>query len=148
MSQQPPSAQQINPFNDLDGGAAEANLLGKTPHEAAALLEENSLRYSEDYTWMGPQAFLYYVDALQIYLESDRSRGDHEIAYSMIQTLRLRLSFDGKAIADAVPAMRRFCGRVEADFERLGFPKMFRARLTRRVSELESEIQRVTESSA
>ena len=113
------------------------NLLDKTVAEATALLEENSCRYSQDYGHMGPEAFVFYVEALANYLDSRGSDEDGDFAYFMIRTFTDRLKWDGMEIAAAVPTMRRFCARAVADFERLGFEEKYRKRLGRRVAEFE-----------
>ena len=138
-----PSEAEINPFgdDDLDGACAVANLLGKSAEEAAALLADNSIRYQEDYLWIGPVAFCYYVRALLLYLESEESAEDYDFAYTVIQLFRTRLTNDRADVAPAIPIMREFCATTSAHFTRLGFPEKYRPRLPRRIAELESTIE-------
>ena len=138
-----PSEAEINPFgdDDLDGAFAAQNLLGKSVQEAAALLAENSMHYQEDYQWMGPVAFCFYVRALLLYLESDESSEDYDFAYAVIQLFRTRLTNDRADVAPAIPIMREFCSTTSAHFTRLGFPEKYRLRLPRRIAELEATIE-------
>jgi hypothetical protein len=62
-----PTETQLNPFPaDLDGKVVVEHLLGKSVHDAALLLEENSAYYQEDYLWMGAAAFCFYAPALVV----------------------------------------------------------------------------------
>ncbi len=142
-----PTEKEINPFDDLDGRKAAANLVGKDVREAANLLKVNSMCYGEDYSWMGPTAFCYYAPALVEYLRSKESDMDMHFAYFMPSTFRHRLDHDKEAVMAAVPTMREFCACVETDFDRLNFDDDYRRRFYNRVRELEAAIDRVSHSS-
>lgn len=139
-----PTEQEINPWGDVtDGWVAVCNLLGKSTDQAANLLVENSDDYAEDYLWMGPVAFCYYIGALNQYLGSADSDGDFEFAYSTIQLFCSRVADDQEQVKSAIPQMLRFCRVTVASFHRLGVPGKYEGRIARRVQELESAIAKL-----
>ena len=139
-----PGAADFDPWGGcLDAGVAARNLVGKSVEEAALLLSENALRYTEDYLWMGPVAFCFYAPATLLHLRSPACDDDPDFALSMISIFRSRVQNDGPAVLAAVPVMREFCAVARDEFDRLGFPAKQRARLPRRVAELESAIASV-----
>lgn len=135
-----PTEEQINPYGDLDGDVAVRNLLGKNVREALALLRENSDRYSEDYLWMGAQAFDYYVQALIEYLATDEARDDAQFVNAMLSTFRLRVEQDGPASRPAIAKMREFYRNALSDSERHGLDEDERRTFDRRVARLEAAI--------
>lgn len=146
MQNSVPTERQLNPFaDDLEGKYVIEHLLGKSLSEATALLRKNSCYYGEDYTWMGPEAFVFYVQALLDYLKSQDSDGDGDFAYSMISTFRSRLDNDGLTIESAIPIMREFCSQTELDFDRLQFEAKYKNRLPRRIQEFEKAVSRISE---
>lgn len=58
-----PTAEELNPYDDLDGRVACRHFLGKSLAEAEALFRENEIYYQEDLMWMGAKAFCFYVQA-------------------------------------------------------------------------------------
>lgn len=137
----PPTKKQLSPVpENLDGQCVVSHLLGKNVIEAAALLEENSAYYSDDYLWMGEEAFCYYCPALVLYLRSDAATGDELFAYGMLGTLRHRLDRDGLRIVPALSTIEEFCSIVEGQSTRFGIDENYARRVGRRVTELRSRI--------
>ena len=96
-----PTAEQLNPFDDLDGRAAVRRFLGKTMVEAEALFRENSMLYQEDLMWMGPEAFKYYFPAAVSYIQSEASQGDEDMVRCLASVIDFRLDGDRESV-DAV----------------------------------------------
>ncbi len=137
----PPSEIQLCPIpEDLDGQQVVKHLLGKDVPGAVRLLEENSLYYQEDYSWMGPEAFCYYADALVSYLESPAANNDVGFAYGMLHTFRHRLDTDGNAVRPAYLQIKKFCEIVRRDCERLGFDDDYQKRAANRTREIEERL--------
>ena len=137
----PPTKNQLNPVPEfLDGKIVVEHLLGKTVEDAVALLEENDLTFSEDYMWMGPEAFCYYAPALVRYLQSDAANGDDLFPYHMLITFRLRLDEDGARVAAVFPTIEEFCKIVEEQSDRLGFSEDGVRRARRRIAEVRSRL--------
>jgi len=137
-----PTKDQLNPFpEDLDGRVVVQNLLGKNLDGALALLEENSARFQEDYTWMGAEAFVFYSPALVRYLRTSSATGDYLFAYFMLSTFKHRLDHDGVRIASAFPVIEEFCVVLEEDRARLGFDDDYTERARRRISEVRTIIE-------
>lgn len=137
-----PTKEQLNPFpEDLDGRVVVQNLLGKNLDEAVALLEENSARFQEDYTWMGAEAFVYYSPALVRYLRTAAAAGDYVFAYFMLSTFKHRLDHDGVHIAPAFPVIEEFCVILEEDRARLGFDDDYSERARRRIAEVKTKME-------
>lgn len=136
-----PTETQLNPFPaDLDGKVVVDHLLGKSVHDAALLLQENSTYYQEDYLWMGPAAFCFYAPALVAYLRSAAADGDMEFAYGMLHTFRHRLEHERAHFDRAIPVIREFCSIMTNNFGRLGFDDNYKSRALRRIDEIEAVI--------
>ncbi len=137
-----PTKEQINPIpEDLDGRVVVKNLHGKSVNDAVALLEENSIRFQEDYTWMGPEAFVCYSPALVLYLRTPSADGDFVFAYFMLSTFKRRLEHDGASIAQAFPVIEEFCAVLEDNQTRLGFDDDYTMRARRRITEVKTKIE-------
>jgi hypothetical protein len=137
-----PTKEQLNPFpDDLDGRVVVENLAGKSVDGAVALLEGNSTRFQEDYTWMGAEAFVYYSPALVRYLRTSAAAGDYVFAYFMLSTFKHRLDHDGALIASAFPVIEEFCAVLEEDRARLGFDDDYTKRARRRIAEVKTKIE-------
>ncbi|MBX3356721.1 MAG: hypothetical protein KF724_13585 [Phycisphaeraceae bacterium] len=72
-------------YGDLDEQRACRHLLRKSIQEAAGMLEDNFLRYQEDYMWMGPVAFCYYVDAMIGYITTTGDAEELRIYHSICE---------------------------------------------------------------
>jgi hypothetical protein len=59
-----PTSDDFNIFNSLDEETASKHFLNKTLIEAQALFREDGLTYCQDFMWMGPKAFNFYIEAL------------------------------------------------------------------------------------
>jgi hypothetical protein len=137
-----PTKEQLNPFvEDLDGRAVVEHLLGKSVDDAVALLEENSAYFQEDYTWMGPEAFVYYSPALVRYLRSTAASDDYLFAYFMLTTFKHRLDHDGIRIVSAFSVIEDFCVLLEEESARLGFDENYAMRARRRIAEVKTKIE-------
>ncbi len=128
---------------DLDGQRVIKHLLGKDVQAAVALLEDNSWRYSEDYLWMGPEAFCYYAPALVQFLRSKAADGESLFPYSMLSTFRFRLDRDGAAIKAAIPIIREFYEIVRNEGDRLGLDADYQRRAHNRIREIEARIEKI-----
>ena len=88
-----PTESDFVVHGSLDEKAACGRMLGKTKGEVRMLLEENFLRYQEDFMWMGPAAFCYYIDAMIDYITSSYDRDE---AWTYVRVCDFRLG-DGMA---------------------------------------------------
>ncbi len=87
-----PSEHEINPIAaDLDGQVAVRNFLGRTIDGAVELLWENSLHYFEDFVWMGPVAFRYYLPAITKFIGNPEFHAGADDVNCAISTLKIRL---------------------------------------------------------
>jgi len=105
-----PTAQEINPHRDLDGGEACAHFLGRSLDEAEALFQENSLYYQEDLMWMGPVAFRYYLPAVANYVRGDTATNDSDFVAHFVSTLELRLEHEPQELLSVADQLAALCG--------------------------------------
>jgi hypothetical protein len=75
-------------YGDLDEISACQNFLGKTKLEAKEMLISDFLRYQEDFMFMGPVAFNFYIDCLIDALKKDFSV-DNALAFCRLCEYRL-----------------------------------------------------------
>jgi hypothetical protein len=109
-----PTAKEINPFDDLDGRAAEKNLLGKSVAQVVVMLESNPLYYVADFMWIGPRAFAFYFPSVVTVAEK---YADADFINSVCGTLEIRL--ENKAIpSDARAGVHHFCKIVLQEYDR------------------------------
>jgi hypothetical protein len=113
-----PTKEEINPFGDLDGNAVEAKLLGKSVEELVAMLEDNSIYYSELFLWMGPKAFVYYFPAALHYGASDVASKDADFVNCMLGNINFRLKHDREAINSVFPILIEFVDLVLDEYSR------------------------------
>ena len=98
----PPSRREINPCpGDLDGDYAEKNWLGKSINDGVEMLRTNALHYGEDFMYMGPTAFAYYMESAVRYALSQESSEDSDFASAFFDRIEFRFSEDAKAMACA-----------------------------------------------
>jgi hypothetical protein len=107
-----PTAQEINPFNDLDGRCAERHFLGKTLEDAEALFKESSITYQEHLMFMGPVAFRFYVHAAAKYIRSDAAEGDSDIINCFAGILEHRLEFEPEELHAVAESLASICAYV------------------------------------
>jgi hypothetical protein len=88
-----PTAEELNPFDDLDGRVACRHFLGKSLAEAEALFRENEIYYQEDLMWMGAKAFCFYVQAAMNYVRRERTKPAAFLAH-LTSTLEFRIEAD------------------------------------------------------
>lgn len=78
-----PTESDFVVYGDLDEKSACRKLLGKSTDEVRSMLEDDFIQIQEDFMFMGPAAFCYYIDAMIDYItssyDSDESRTYHEI---------------------------------------------------------------------
>jgi len=87
-----PTKREINPYpGDLDGDYAEKNWFGISLEEGAKNIETNALHYGEDFTYMGPVAFAFYLQSAVIYANSESSREDSDFANCFIGLIESKL---------------------------------------------------------
>ena len=90
-----PSRRDIVPIEgDLDAEWACRNFLGKSLEEAEGFVRHNSPSSAEDFMWMGPVAFRFYVDAAINYVKSEHATGDSDFIAFLATTLEHRLRGD------------------------------------------------------
>ena len=99
-----PSEVEINPYGDQDGGVAVQNWLGKTIEEGVAIIARNPIRYQEDFSHMGIQAFGYYIESVWLYLRSDSSRNEEDFIHGILQAIQARIEECGQG-QDALRAV-------------------------------------------
>jgi hypothetical protein len=87
-----PTPEDFNIFNSLDEETASRHFLNKTLTEAQSLFCDNSLAYCQDLMWMGPRAFVYYVEALFNYIKSDDALGDSDVVNCFVSVVEYRLN--------------------------------------------------------
>lgn len=75
-------------YGDLDEINECQNFLGKTKLEAKEILISDFLRYQEDFMFMGPVAFNFYIDCLIDALKKDFSV-DNALAFCRLCAYRL-----------------------------------------------------------
>ncbi len=107
-----PTAEEINPHKDLDGQWAEKNFSGKTIDEITELLKEDSLKYQEDFMWMGPKAFEFYLPAVFNYISSPFSEGDIDFISCMLGNFSFRLKNEGKNLKSALPVINNIVNYI------------------------------------
>ena len=96
MSGNIPTFLDISPTNGLclDEKAAARHFFGKSITDAAKMISENPIYYTEYFKYMGPVGFNYYLNALLIYLNSKNNSFDDILIISLIQTVELRLKYE------------------------------------------------------
>lgn len=102
-----PSVLDISPSNgmDLDERTALKHFHGLTQEQATALLRENPLHYLEDFFYMGPVAFAFYVPAvLALITEGGLGEPDGGEWDAVVSVAELRLQF-GILPLEMVPVM-------------------------------------------
>ena len=119
MTQSLPTADEINPFDDLDGRVAQKNYLGKTLEQVVEMLESNP-SYVDDFMWMGPKAFAFYIPAVLVFAARTE---DADFISSICGTLEFRLEYNQFPEAARLNAMRLCrlivtqCDQFEVDSE-------------------------------
>ncbi len=88
-----PTAEELNPYDDLDGRVACRHFLGKSLAEAEALFRENEIYYQEDLMWMGSQAFCFYVQAAMNHVRREPTKPAAFLA-GLTSTLEFRIETD------------------------------------------------------
>jgi hypothetical protein len=109
-----PTADDFNNFNSLDEKTASKHFLNKTLTEAQALFRENSLTYCQDFMWMAPRAFNFYLEALFNYLKSDDSTGDNDIVNCLPSVVEYR--WDDEEFSSAADRVRMMIDYVIANY--------------------------------
>ena len=107
-----PTAQEIDPYNSLDGRAACQHFLGKNLDEAEALFREAPLYYQEDLMFMGPVAFRYYVQAAIRHIQSEAATGDSDIVSCLASILDFRQEYEPAELVAIAIQLASACGYV------------------------------------
>ena len=113
-----PTAQEINPFDDLDGQCAEQHFLGKSLEEAEALFRESSITYQEDLMFIGPIAFRFYIHAALNYIRSDAATGDLDIINCLAGILQHRLEFESVELLAIAGPLASICAYIIEHYNR------------------------------
>lgn len=116
MSQILPTANEINPFGDLDGLTAQKHFLGKSLDQVVAILAENST-YVDDFMWMGPKAFTFYLPAVLSFAEDHASEGQTDFINSICSTLEFRLE-NQDIPPESLNVVLRLCRYIIANYSR------------------------------
>jgi hypothetical protein len=85
-----PTPDDFNIFSSLDEETASKHFLNKTLTDAQALFCDNSLTYCQDFMWMGPKAFHFYLEAFFNYLKSDDSTDDNDVVNCLLSVVEYR----------------------------------------------------------
>lgn len=114
-----PLHDEINVHDSLDERSAVASLLGRTLEELEAGYRRGGLLHdSEDFMWMGPRAFCFYVDAGISYLKSEEASGDSDGVNGFLSAIAHRLEWDREPIAPAIPRLSDVCDYLLAHLDR------------------------------
>jgi hypothetical protein len=116
-----PTATEIDPYNDpLDGQTAVRHFLGKTVDDAAAMITKGPLLYLEDFTYMGPRAFCFYLPATLSYLQSDKATGDSDFCSGVIEIILRRLNHrkDVSSIEPSAYTIRSICQYLDSNWDK------------------------------
>jgi hypothetical protein len=111
-----PTRDDFNIFNSLDEETACKHFLNKTLIEAQALFREDGLTYCQDFMWMGPRAFNFYIEALFNYLKSDDSIGDSDIINCLLSVVEYRRN--DEKFPSAVGRVRMIIDYVIANYDK------------------------------
>jgi len=87
-------------YGDLDESRACHNFLGKTKLEVKEMLISDFARYQEDFMFMGPVAFNFYIDCLIDALKKDFS-AENALAFCQLCEYRL----DDKLLEQVKPSV-------------------------------------------
>jgi len=123
MSQILPTANEINPFSDLDGLTAKKHFLGKSLDQVVAMLAENSTYYVQDFMWMGPKAFTFYLPAVLSFAEGHASDGQIGFINSICSTLEFRLE-NQDIPAESLKVALRVCKYIISNYSRFEVDKV------------------------
>lgn len=83
-----PTKEDFVVYGDLDEETACNNLMGQTPKQVRNLLRADFMRYQEDFMFMGPVAFCFYLESM---IEHVRVSYDEEEAKVFHQLCEYRL---------------------------------------------------------
>jgi hypothetical protein len=111
-----PTRAEINPFDCLDGQAAEKTFFGKDLEAAEKLFPQ----YEEDLLYMGPVAFRYYVQAAIRYFR--RADADSSGIIGFCSTLELRLELEPEELIPIADQLANICGYIVQHHDRFKFP--------------------------
>lgn len=106
----------------LDEQSAWRHFGGLTLDEAREKLSENSLYYQEDFMFMGPRAFRYYVPAIINYIQSETSTGDADIINCFASILTFRLEIEAAELVAVAPLLVSVCRYIVEHFDRFDAP--------------------------
>lgn len=101
-----PTADQINVFDSLDERVALERFLGKTLQQAEEMIREDSGRSAENLTFMGPEAFCFYMIAFVSFIKSASAPRDYSPVASLCYLVECRLDGDCNSIPCAISMMR------------------------------------------
>jgi hypothetical protein len=137
-----PTPDDFNVFNSLDEETASKHFLNKTLIEAQALFLEDGLTYCQDFMWMGPKAFKFYLEALFNYLKSDDSIGDSDIVNCLLSVVEYRRNDEG--FSSAVDRVRTIIGYVIANYGKFQVDPAIYGDLLKKYKALHCELSKMT----
>jgi hypothetical protein len=111
-----PTAQELNPHDDLDGRCARDHFLGKSVEAAEALIREHPLYYQSDLMHMGPIAFRYYLPAIAQFVRSDEADSDFVAHFS--STLDWRFKYQMQELTPVARQVADLCGYIVQEWPR------------------------------
>jgi len=123
MTRPPPTLLEISPSGDQcdwDTATAIKHFLGKSQEDAFHLFVGATLGHFEDLMYMGPVAFVYYLEPAVRYIESEPLGG----AFCAAEFGFLALPIEGQLrdhpeiIPDCCETVKRFCNHVLNHWDR------------------------------
>ncbi len=107
----PPTRQEINPYDDLDGRVACEHFCGKSLEEAEAMFRENSIYYQSDLMWMGTAAFRFYLPAVVRFVRHETADISDFVAH-FARTLEFRLEHEPQELAPVATQLAELCDYI------------------------------------
>jgi hypothetical protein len=135
-----PTADDFNIFHSLDEETASKHFLNKTLIEAQALFREDGLTYCQDFMWMGPRAFNFYLEAMFNYLKSDDSIGDSDIINCLLSVVDYRRN--DEEFSSAVDRVRTIIDYVIANYGKFQVDHTIYGNLLEKYKTLRDELSR------
>lgn len=97
----PPPKSAFGNMVDLDVKQAWKTFGGKTVEDAYPSFEQAAFPQVENFRWMAPEAFIYYVPVVLRYVKSEAAKGDSDTISSLAGILESQLDENRQALSAA-----------------------------------------------